>query len=163
MKISTLCFPIKDNKIYLSRKKHGLGAGFINGFGGKTEEGESIDSTAVREIREEAGIEVVEGDLEKAGIVDFYRDGQYTFECHVYTFSKWNGEFVETEEMEKALAYDLDSPPFGQMFPADRKWIPLICEGKKIRAKCYFNQDFSQELGFEYKPLEPTDELKTSH
>ena len=154
MKIATLCFPVREGKIFLSRKKHGLGAGFINGYGGKMlEEDLSIEDSAIREIQEESGVLVAKESLEKVGIVDFFRGGEYTFECHIYIFRNWEGEFKETEEMAAPLAYDIADPPFEQMFPADRKWIPLICRGHKIRAKCYFDQDFKKELGFEYSPL----------
>jgi 8-oxo-dGTP pyrophosphatase MutT (NUDIX family) len=154
MKIATLCFPVRDGKIFLAKKKQGLGAGFVNGYGGKMHpEDPSIEDSAIREIQEESGVIVSKESLKKVGIVDFYREGEYTFECHVYLFEGWEGNFIETEEMAAPVAYEIASPPFEQMFPADRKWLPLICRGEKIRAKCYFDKDFKKELGFEYEPL----------
>ncbi len=41
--ILTLCLIVDDGRILLGMKKRGFGAGRWNGFGGKVEEGESIE------------------------------------------------------------------------------------------------------------------------
>ena len=53
---ATLLFVCLDNRVLLIRKKRGLGAGKINGPGGKLEPGESPVACAVREVEEELGI-----------------------------------------------------------------------------------------------------------
>ena len=53
---ATLAFVIKDEQILLIRKKRGLGAGKINGPGGRLENNETIAACAVREAQEELGI-----------------------------------------------------------------------------------------------------------
>ena len=52
---ATLCFVIRGGEILLIRKKRGLGAGKINGPGGRLEPGETALDCAVRETREELG------------------------------------------------------------------------------------------------------------
>ena len=45
MKPTTLVFPIDEqNRILLGRKKRGFGANKYNGFGGKLDDGESLES-----------------------------------------------------------------------------------------------------------------------
>lgn len=47
--------------VLLGLKKRGFGTGKWNGFGGKVEPGETIRQAAIREMKEEAGIESGEG------------------------------------------------------------------------------------------------------
>ena len=97
MKISTICFPVRDGKIFLAMKKTGFGAGFLNGYGGKQEAGDaSTEATALREMKEESGVTVQLEDLEKVAVIDFFKGGQHIFECHVYFCHNWVGEFQET-------------------------------------------------------------------
>lgn len=63
-KLFTLCIIHQHPKILLGMKKRGFGAGRWNGFGGKVSAAETIEDAARREIREEAGIEVLNLDFE---------------------------------------------------------------------------------------------------
>ena len=56
---ATLIFVIKRDQILLIRKKRGLGAGKINGPGGRLEKGETPDNCVTRELYEELGIKTV--------------------------------------------------------------------------------------------------------
>ena len=56
MKIVTLCLLISDGQVLLGMKKKSFGAGKWNGFGGKVEEGETVEAAAIREMEEESGI-----------------------------------------------------------------------------------------------------------
>ena len=49
-------------------------AGYINGFGGKVERGETIAAAAARELQEEAGLYVALPDLHHCGILHFEWD-----------------------------------------------------------------------------------------
>ena len=53
---ATLVFVIKGDRILLIRKKRGLGAGKVNGPGGRLEAGETFGQCAVREVQEELGV-----------------------------------------------------------------------------------------------------------
>ena len=53
--LATLCFVIRDGQILLIHKKRGLGAGKINGPGGRIESGETAEQGAIRETQEEVG------------------------------------------------------------------------------------------------------------
>ena len=50
---ATLVFVVEADRVLLIRKKRGLGAGKINGPGGRLEPGETLLECAVREIQEE--------------------------------------------------------------------------------------------------------------
>ena len=55
-KILTLLIIHKGDKVLLGMKKRGFGVGRWNGFGGKVDQGETVENAAKREIFEEAGI-----------------------------------------------------------------------------------------------------------
>ena len=54
--LATLMFVVQDAKILLIRKKRGIGAGKVNGPGGKFEPGETALQCVLREVREESGL-----------------------------------------------------------------------------------------------------------
>lgn len=154
MKQSTICFPVKDNKIYLSNKKRGFGAGFLNGYGGKRhEEDDSIEHTAVREMEEESGVKTEIKDLEKVAIISFYKEQEPVFECHIYFCRQWTGEFIESEEMAYPEIFDISNVPYDRMWDSDRVWLPLICSGQKIHATSIYDADMNKQISFEYIPL----------
>ncbi len=139
-KILTLAFLLKDNEICLAMKKRGFGEGNWNGYGGKVEEGESIENATIREIAEESSVAVSELDLEKIAIVDFiFEDGKH-LEVHTFFTRVWNGEPIETEEMRPEW-YTFDTIPYESMWADDIHWLPRCIKGEKLRGTVYFNAD----------------------
>lgn len=134
--VATLCFVIKDGQILLIRKKRGLGAGKINGPGGRLEAGETPLEAAVRETEEELGVTPV--DPQWVGALKFqFLDG-YGLDCSVFIASDCIGEPKETEEAVP-LWTPLDAIPYDEMWADDRFWLPGILEGGKFLG--YFSFD----------------------
>ena len=131
---TTLCLLKKNNKILLAMKKRGFGEGKYNGVGGKIESGETPEDAMIRETEEE--VSVTPTKYEKVGIIEFdefYKGKKEKVMFHLYIVSKWQGEPTESEEM-KPEWFDIKNIPYDRMFPDDKYWLPLILEGKKIRA-----------------------------
>ena len=142
-KIQTICMIYQHPKVLLGLKKRGFGEGRWNGFGGKVEEGETIEESTKREIKEEAGIEVL--DLEKIGIIDFeFENGMPTLEVHFFKAENFLGDPTESEEM-KPKWFDVNDIPYDQMWPDDRYWMPLFLKGKKFTGKFLFNKPSTPE------------------
>ena len=59
-KVLTLLMVVRDGSVLLGEKKRGFGEGFYNGFGGKVEEGETVEEATLRELEEEAGIKATD-------------------------------------------------------------------------------------------------------
>jgi len=140
--VTTLLLLRKDNKILLAMKKRGFGEGKYNGVGGKLEEGETPEQAMLRETKEE--INITPTKYEKVAIIDFleYNKGeQFTLTFHLYLATDWDKEPEETEEM-KPEWFDIDKIPYDNMFPDDKYWLPLILEGKKIKAFFEFNENW---------------------
>lgn len=130
-------------RILLGMKKRGFGAGRWNGFGGKVEKGESIEKSARREVKEEAGIEIE--DLNKVGIIEFqFRDDSKILEVHIFKSENFLGKPQESEEM-KPQWFHINKIPFEKMWPDDVYWIPMFLKGKKFRGKFLFNKPSTSE------------------
>ena len=93
-KIQTVVMIYQPPKVLLGKKKRCFGTGRWNGFGGKVEEGETIEESAKRETREEAGIDV--SDLEKVGIIEFEFQDSYNPEKTSVILKK---DLAEVEEI----------------------------------------------------------------
>lgn len=146
-KILTLCIVQQGNNVLLGMKKRGFGAGRWNGFGGKLKEGETLESAASREVKEESGVEILQ--MQKVGILDFEFSGNpEILEVHVFRIGEFSGQPVETEEM-KPHWFHTNEIPFKDMWPDDIYWMPLFLSGKKFKGKFLFgNADviLKQEL-----------------
>ena len=119
-------------------KKRGFGEGNWNGYGGKLEEGETATAAAVREIKEESGVEVNEAALEEVALVDFIFEDGNPLLVHTYFVREWSGEPPETEEM-KPRWYAFDAIPYDLMWADDIHWLPRTLKGEKLRGTVYFN------------------------
>lgn len=141
--ITTLCLLKKDNKILLAMKKRGFGTGKYNGVGGKLEKGETPEAAMIRETKEE--INVVPTKYEKVGYIEFdefYGDSKIKLGFHLYLVFDWEGVPTESEEM-KPQWFDIDNIPYDNMFPDDKYWLPLILNGKKIKAYFEFDENWN--------------------
>jgi len=142
---ATLVFLIKDepsSEILLGLKKAGFAQGKLNGFGGKVENGETIERAAVRELREETGVLVSEQDLRRMAHLTFVFPAKPGWDqvVHVFLARQWEGEPAESAEMRPAW-YRVSEIPFETMWQDDPHWLPLILRGKRIRARFTFQAD----------------------
>jgi 8-oxo-dGTP diphosphatase len=134
----TLCFVIQDGQILLIEKKRGLGAGKVNGPGGRIEKGETAEQAAIRETQEEVGITPT--GVQWAGELRFqFRDG-YSLHCTVYRASGWEGQLIETAEA-KPFWVRTDQIPYDRMWADDEQWMPRLLSGEKFRGWFEFDGD----------------------
>ncbi len=135
---ATLCFVIKDERVLLIRKKRGLGAGKINGPGGKVEPGESLEECAARETREELLIEPL--GLARAGRLKFQFTDGYGIDVTVYRASDFSGTPTETDEAVPIWS-DLDTIPFEEMWQDDELWFPFMLAHRPFEGRFIFDGD----------------------
>ena len=134
----TLCFIIENGKILLIEKKRGLGAGKVNGPGGRIEAGETAEQGAIRETQEEVGLTPT--GMEWAGELSFqFRDG-YSLHVELYRASGWTGELRETDEA-KPFWCSTSEIPYGRMWADDEQWMPRLLAGEKFRGWFEFDGD----------------------
>lgn len=135
---ASLCFVIRDGRILLIHKKRGLGAGKVNGPGGRLEAGESALDAARRETREEVG--VTPTGLAAAGELHFQFVDGYALHCTVFTASGYRGDLIETDEA-KPFWTEISAIPFDDMWTDDRQWIPWMLDGRPFRGYFHFDGD----------------------
>jgi 8-oxo-dGTP diphosphatase len=133
---ATLLFVIDGGRILLIDKKTGLGAGKINGPGGRIEPGEDPASAAVREVEEE--LCVTPTGVRWCGELLFQFTDGYSMRGFVYTASGVAGEPRETAEAAPRWT-PLGEIPYGRMWEDDRLWIPLMLAGKTFRGFFVFD------------------------
>lgn len=135
---ATLLFVVEDGHVLLIRKLRGLGAGKINGPGGRLEPDETPAEAAVREVEEEIGI--VPTDLSHHGELKFQFADGYSIHVWVFRAGSYRGTPVATEEAIP-LWTPIDAIPYEQMWADDRLWLPALLEGRRFDGRFLFDGD----------------------
>jgi len=133
---ATLCFLIQDGQILLIRKKRGLGAGKINGPGGRIEPGEEPHECAVRETSEEVGL--TPQNVQNRGELHFQFADGYSLHCAVFVAHEFTGELIETDEA-LPIWTPLDCIPYDEMWADDIHWLPGVIAGGTFRGYFHFD------------------------
>ena len=136
--LATLVFVIELDRVLLILKKRGLGAGKINGPGGKCEDGEAPLDCAIRETQEELGITPT--DLEYRGENRFQFADGYSIHVHVFVALGHIGTPIETDEAIPRWTA-LDAIPYAEMWEDDDLWLPHVLEGHVVQGWYTFDGD----------------------
>lgn len=89
------CYLIKDNMVVATKYKQGNKDGYYDIPGGKIEEGEFPEQTAIREMKEETGLDVKELKYKGNMIIEY---PNRIFDFDVFLASDSEGETQEFEE-----------------------------------------------------------------
>ena len=130
--MSLRIYPRKPSEraVLLGLKKRGFGQGKLNGFGGKLEKGESLEESAVRELREECGLTADASHLNWRGCLTYLYDTKpKAMEVNVFDLQVWKGEPEETEEMKPAW-YAHEDIPLDNMWADDAYWLLQYLDGQ---------------------------------
>ncbi len=135
---ATLLFVIQEERILLIHKKRGLGAGKINGPGGRIEPGETPQECAIREVQEELCITPL--GVNQCGELRFqFLDG-HSIHGYVFTASNYEGTPQETKEALPCWS-PIEQIPYPQMWEDDQYWIPWMLKGTYFDARFIFAED----------------------
>lgn len=126
---ATLMFVKIQHEVLLIRKKRGLGAGKINGPGGRVEYKESPEECAIRETREELNITPL--NVRPGGELFFHSDDFPKIHGFVFTADSYDGTPSETDEAIP-LWFPVNSIPYGQMWEDDKFWLPKVLAGAVV-------------------------------
>ena len=126
------------DQVLLIRKKRGLGAGKINGPGGRLDDGESPLHCAIREVQEE--LRITPTGVEPRGELAFQFVDGYALFVSVFSANGYEGEPQETDEAAP-LWVPTDAVPFDQMWADDRLWFPHLLSGQPFRGRFLFDGD----------------------
>lgn len=135
---AVLCFVRQDDMVLLIRKKTGLGAGKINGPGGRINPGESAYEAAIRETQEETGIRPA--NIAQIGELFFAFCDGYSLHCTVFLGWDYDGSLIETPEA-RPFWCSVDEIPFEQMWADDSLWFPYLLRESCFRGYFVFDGD----------------------
>ena len=143
---ATLLFVVRDGEVLLIHKKRGIGAGKINGPGGKIDPGETARDCALRETAEELCVRAT--GVTEAGTLSFrFADGM-GIHCVVFRADGCDGEPTETDEAVPIWC-PVDAVPFERMWPDDELWFPHLLERRYFTGWCSFDGDGMTEAVIE--------------
>jgi len=97
-----------SKRILLGLKQRGFGKNMYNSFGGKAEDGESLDKCACRELQEETGISVTQETMQKChvGILKFaFDDSDTEMVVHVFRVNISTNKECMKEEGDTCCCY----------------------------------------------------------
>lgn len=135
---ATLLFVVQNGRVLLIRKKRGLGAGKINGPGGRLEPGETPLQAAVREVEEE--ICVTPSAIAWHGELRFQFVDGYSIHVQVFRADDFHGQPAETAEAIP-LWFELDAIPYEEMWADDVLWLPILLQGGRFAGRFIFDGD----------------------
>lgn len=132
----TVSYVISGDKILLGMKKVRFGQGLWNGFGGRVQEGESIESAAARELYEESGLRPT--NMHKCAVVlATHENDKLVVELHIFIVTAFDGKEHESDEMSPRW-FSILEIPYHEMWANDAYLIPLFLSGKKCIARVHF-------------------------
>jgi 8-oxo-dGTP diphosphatase len=136
--VATLLFIIEGERILLIEKKRGLGAGKINAPGGRLEPGETAIDAAIRELKEEIGVEAT--NVRELGQVSFHFLDGYNLHCHVFRGDSCVGTPIETDEANPFWV-PVAEIPYPRMWADDATWLPHLIAERRFRGRYVFDGD----------------------
>ncbi len=138
---ATLMFVIDEDRgeVLLIRKKRGLGAGKINGPGGKIDPGETSEECAIRETQEELGVTAISP--VKHGELWFQFVDGLSLHVDVFVATQHEGTAIETDEAIPMWT-QLTELPLEEMWADDRFWLrEVLVERKHFIGRFDFEDD----------------------
>ena len=135
---AVLCFIRDDDRLLLIEKKRGLGAGKVNGPGGRLEEGETTLEAAIREVEEEVHL-VPDSLSQRAELCFIFADG-YSLRCHVFLADAYSGTPAETDEAAPFWCR-IEDIPYDRMWSDDNLWLPRVLNGDYVIGRFIFDGD----------------------
>jgi len=135
---ATLMFVVKDGQVLLIEKQRGLGAGKINGPGGKIDPGETPLQAVMRECMEE--LHIVPVGVRKVGELWFQMSDHPDILCHVFRADDLTGKPTATEE---AIPHwtPVGEIPYPRMWEDDRHWMPLLLDETTFHGRFIFENE----------------------
>jgi 8-oxo-dGTP diphosphatase len=133
---ATLMFIKVANDVLLIEKKRGIGAGKVNGPGGKIDPGETPLQCAIRETQEE--LHVTATGVRKTGELFFSMSDIPDIHCHVFMADGYEGTPTETPEAVPRWT-GIKDIPYERMWADDRYWLDRMLAGESFRGRFHFD------------------------
>ncbi|HEY3313537.1 MAG TPA: 8-oxo-dGTP diphosphatase [Anaerolineales bacterium] len=148
MKLATLCYLKQAGRtlmIHRVTKPDDIHQGKWNGLGGKLEPGESPEQCVLREVREEAGLELIKPRYHGLLLfADFKRDDWFVW---VFSAHQFQGRLLDSSREGHLQWIPDDELTSLNLWPSDHIFLPWIKDGRIFSAR--FQYDDEAMLGHE--------------
>lgn len=135
---AVISYILRSDEVLLIQKKTGLGAGKVNAPGGHIEDGETPLEAAVRETKEEVGLDTE--NLRYAGELYFHFTDGLKLKGTVFLTESFDGELIETIEADPFWC-KISEIPWDKMWEDDFHWLPRALKGELFRGHFIFDGD----------------------
>ena len=119
--LGTLVYAIRDDAVLLHRRVKDPNKGLWVAPGGKLESDESPSECAIREMREESGLEI-EAPVLRAIMTETSPRPDYQWITFIFAATRWRGELAPAPEIGEVRwvrlreVFELDIPPTDRVF-----------------------------------------------
>ncbi|GAA3590894.1 hypothetical protein GCM10022198_13480 [Klugiella xanthotipulae] len=129
-------------EVLLGRKKRGLGEGKLVGPGGKLEGEETPVQAIVREVAEEAGLNIGSQAVTEVGRVrySFPDCPEWDQESTVFVAREWSGTPADSDELELDW-YPVAGIDYSLLWDDAQYWLPAVLTGGTVDADFRFGPD----------------------
>lgn len=135
----------ENNQVLVQDKVPDDGWGGITFPGGHIELGESFVESAIREVREETGLEVTH--LEYAGIINYYNtEDSERWMCFLYKTNKFSGELINETEEGKVFWVNAEELKNMNLAPNMDKYLELFFSDVHHEAFAKCNSNHTEKL-----------------
>lgn len=113
--------------------------------GGHAENGESIYDSAIREIKEETGLNV--RNLKACGFMYWFNNQtEDKYFVNFYWTNDFSGELVESTEEGRVFWVSIDELAAMKLAPNFREYLPMFLEDRYSEAYCSWNNDMKPDM-----------------
>ena len=140
LKITNLCYIIKDDMVLLQKKSRGFGVGKWNAPGGKKELNETIEQSTIREIKEETDLNI--SNLKNIGYHEFVWEEkeEWSTRCYIFKTNTYRGKPKDMGE-GKLKWFPVNKIPLDEMWDDDKLWTKNMLKGKFNNTRFYFDKN----------------------
>lgn len=134
--------PTNGKVVVQERVKSWCGISFP---GGHAEPNETIYDSAVREIKEETGLEI--RNLKSCGFMYWFNNktGDKYF-TYFYKTSDYSGKLIDYTDEGRVYWTNLDELDIMKLAPNFKEYLPMFLENKYSEAYCAWNEDMRTEI-----------------
>lgn len=113
--------------------------------GGHAENGESIYDSAVREIKEETGLDIC--NLKACGFMYWFNNKtEDRYFTYFYKTTDYSGELIESTDEGRVFWTSLDELVAMKLAPNFKEYLPMFLEDKYSEAYCSWNNDMKPDM-----------------
>ena len=132
-----------DGKVVVQeRMKSWCGISFP---GGHAENGESIYDSAVREIKEETGLDI--GNLKACGFMYWFNNKtEDKYFTYFYKTTDYSGELIDATDEGRVFWANLEELAVMKLAPIFKEYLPMFLKDKYCEAYCSWNEDMRADI-----------------